>query len=298
MATNNNEITEIYSKPAKKVTTQSLNYYGERHDPLPYLKYIHSESFKKHPQRIQTGSIKVAIVFQKIIDMIDSGMYEGLYPDDIVVKKHPYNPNTYKVYKINGNRYGEQLIDMELLIEYKIMTDVEVGVELEDAIKQDITCVDCDIVFRHLFPEHRQTNTIMTIPEKTYDNDMCCVCLEGYDNNKKVTSCGHMLCEGCFEGIMSSSNKRCPECRSSWRNTTSGYSLEDIEAMYEGEGDVDALPRIVNIDGVIEECWENDYLIPLGYGEEELFNVFESLEDTVFSDFDDYEESYWILTKY
>jgi hypothetical protein len=290
MATNNNEITEIYSKPAKKVTTHSLNYYGEGYTPLPYLKDIYKASFTKHPQKIQTGSIKVAIVFKKIIDMID--FYEGLYPEDIVVKKHPHNPNVYYVCKHTDKN------KTETLIEYKIMTSDEVKEELEGAINDDITCVDSDIVFKHLLPEYRQIVATMTIPEKTYDNDMCCVCLEGYDNNKKITSCGHTLCEGCFEGIMSSTNKRCPECRSSWTNSSSGYSLEDIEAMYEGEGDVDELPRIIDIPELVNECWQMDYLRPLGYGEEDVIDVFDEFDADALEDFYEYEDYYWVCSKY
>jgi hypothetical protein len=60
-----------------------------------------------------------------------------------------------------------------------------------------------------------------------YDNCNCCVCFEDYDEDediqfneenktKKVASCGHTICYGCWYTIIRSNNSVCPHCREPW----------------------------------------------------------------------------------
>jgi hypothetical protein len=247
------------------MNNNSTSVQSQINIPLPFIDDIKEASFWKHPQLIKANNVRWWYLFKNIIEKEPE-----LYTDEITVEDI-------------GQGYFDvhiKTIDREQTYSFKVYTGNEIDEEVEEYIKENILFVSTFSLLLNVKPEHKMiieytTDEEEEEPEKVFDNEMCCVCLEEYQDNKKVAKCGHTLCSNCYTGIMATTAPRCAECRADWEGdveTEREIDEGDIDAMKENE-EIEVLLNTVDISGVAGDCVRNDgYANTLGYDEEEYYS--------------------------
>jgi len=94
-----------------------------------------------------------------------------------------------------------------------------------------------NLVQKHLQEIESRSKIFDKIDERIRDNEICPICLDAWgDKVTVVTHCGHFVCRGCCDGIMTTS-KKCPMCREPMtkdnitllRNKTDSIERSDVE---------------------------------------------------------------------
>lgn len=233
-------------------------------------------------------------IIRKIINMFESSYgykvltLNEIELEDIKIEKID-DENTYKLivpninYKPNKPTTSNNCISYEFILEY--YTPDELEEKTIEYIKENIHYFNPNCLFDNIKEgvykyevESEDVSDEEEEPEKIFDNECCPVCLEEYNDNKKVGCCGHTICEDCYNHIINSNKQKCPECRADWQHTYHidsekvEFELSDIQELCDNE-DYAVLNDIIDIEGLCENVVNVDgYAHTLGYDDDEFID--------------------------
>ena len=281
----------------------SSSKYFENRPLLPYTDELYLVSFWKHSFITKSTNVRDWFIMNKITEIInncDNPYFDSIFPDDIEIIKDEDglgyevfvpDPESYN----NGKQKGFRFV---------VKDEDELDCDVNEYIKENICNFNPSMIFNNIRINKRVKETLYNHygevetrnqPEKAYDTINCCVCFEDYEDKneetefddttkcKKIASCGHTLCYGCWYHIIRSDNSICPHCREPWdegydidENNDDYediyYTLEDIQALCE-DGDNDTLNDIINLPDLVRDVINADgYADILGYDDCDSYN--------------------------
>ena len=196
-------------------------------------------------------------VIRKIIEMFENN--EGFRCFDLdfcgvnEININKENDNSYIVsiynYKYENNRFGD-IHSERTDLKFTVYTEAEIMTIYDFMINNNIHIFDPKLLY-YSIKKDTYKQIIKYKPEKVFNNDCCPVCLDDYNNNKKISQCGHTICMKCYDFIINSNKPKCPECRTKWSKKQEDeyieYTLEDIEELCENKDD-ETLHKIIDIN--------------------------------------------------
>lgn len=200
---------------------------------------------------------------------------------ELTIPNIKYNPNKSIC---SSNKYEHSII----LEHY---TESELSDKTKEYIRENIhyfnhqiifDCIKDDVYKYEIDSEDISEEEEEEEPEKIYDNESCPVCLEEYNDNKRIGCCGHIVCQSCYDHITDSNNSRCPECREDWTITHHinsekvEFELDDIRELCDSEN-YETLNQIINIDELCDRVVSVD-----GYADILGYDDYDNIYDTNF----------------
>jgi ribosomal protein L37AE/L43A len=118
------------------------------------------------------------------------------------------NVKIYKDYQAKDYNFVYNILDIrqneqKIIITYKYINNDDILQQIKNYFIENFDKLsDFVISFGTKYSKSINSVEILT--------DSCCICLEDYNDNKKILKCGHSVCSRCIKNI-----KKCPYCRQS-----------------------------------------------------------------------------------